>query len=56
MGDLDPSNTWFSGHTRVLNPNGISIGSAIFAGLTSDRQIGCIYIRSNAMRPKTYSW
>jgi len=24
-----------SGHTRVLNPNGISIGSAVFAGLTT---------------------
>jgi len=43
MGDVDPlSNklTWFIGPTRVLNPNGISIGPAIFAGLTSvtDRQ------------------
>jgi len=35
MGDLDPSNTWFPGPTRVLNPNGISIGSAVFAELTS---------------------
>ena len=36
----DPSNTWFHGHTRVLNANGISIDLAIFAGLTSvtDRQ------------------
>jgi len=35
-----PSNTWFLGPTRVLNPNGISIGAAVFAGLTSvtDRQ------------------
>ena len=35
-----PSNTWFPGLTRVLNPNGISIGAAVFAGLTSvtDRQ------------------
>ena len=35
-----PSNIWFPGPTRVLNPNGISIASAIFAGLTSvtDRQ------------------
>jgi len=24
-----PSNTWFPGPTRVLNPNGISIGSAV---------------------------
>ena len=30
-----PSNTWFPGPTRVLNPNGISIGSAVFAGLAS---------------------
>jgi len=35
-----PSNIWFPRTTRVLNPNGISIGSAVFAGLTSvtDRQ------------------
>jgi len=26
------SNTWFPVATRVLNPNGISIGSAVFAG------------------------
>jgi len=30
-----PSNTWFPGSSLVLNPNGISIGSAIFAGLTA---------------------
>jgi len=34
-GSGPPSNTWFPGSTRVLNPNGISIGSAIFAGHTS---------------------
>ena len=40
--DVDP---WFPGPTRVRNPKGISIGSAIFAGLTividrqTDRQI-----------------
>ena len=35
-----PSNTWFLGPTQVLNPNGISVGLAIFAGLTAvtDRQ------------------
>jgi len=35
-----PSDALFPGPTRVLNPNSISIGSAIFAGLTSvtDRQ------------------
>jgi len=35
-----PSNTWFLGPTRVLNSNGISIGAAAFAGITSvtDRQ------------------
>jgi len=30
-----PSNTWFPGPTSVLNPNGISISSVVFAGLTS---------------------
>jgi len=29
-----PSNTWFPGPIRVFNQNGISISSAIFAGLT----------------------
>jgi len=35
-----PSNSWFPGPTRANNPNGILIGSAVFAGLTSvtDRQ------------------
>ena len=57
------SKTWFLGPIRVLNPNGISIGAAVFAGLTNvtdrltDRQtdhvtwsvtIGRIYaMRSN---------
>jgi len=55
-GSGPPSNTWFPGPTRVLNPNGISIGSTVFAGLTSvtDRQtdhatqsvtVGCIYVQ-----------
>ena len=53
-------NTWFLGLTRVLNPNGILIGAAVFAGLTTvtDRQttllignnIGLIYVRSTAVR------
>ena len=34
-GSGPPSNTWFFGPIRVVNPNGISIGSAVFAGLTS---------------------
>jgi len=29
-----PANTWFLGSTRVRIPKGISIGSAVFAGLT----------------------
>jgi len=39
-GSGPPSNTWFPGLTQVLNPNGSSIGAAVFAGLTSvtDRQ------------------
>jgi len=54
------------GPTQVINPNGSSIGAAVFAGLTSvtdgptDRptvhatrsiRIGPIYVRSTAMRP-----
>ena len=34
-GSEPQSNTWCLGPTQVLNPNGISIGSAVFAGLTS---------------------
>jgi len=62
-----PSNTWFRGPSRVLNPNGISIDSAAFAGLTSvtnrptDRRtdhatrsvtIVRIYVHSTATWPK----
>jgi len=52
------SNTWFLRPTRVLNPNSISIGAAIFAGLTyvTDATwsvtIGLIYVHSTAMWPK----
>jgi len=60
-----PSNIWFPGPTWVLNPNGISISSAVFPGLTSvtDRltdhatqsvTVGCIYVCSTAMRPSSY--
>ena len=59
MGDLNP--TWFLEPTQFHNPNSISTGSAIFAGLTivTDRQrdnptrsvtTGCIYERSTATR------
>ena len=53
-----PSNTWFAGLIQVLSLHGISISSAVFAGLTSvtDRQadrpryskvtIGRIYVCS----------
>jgi len=34
-GSGPPSNTWFPGPTCVLNPNGSSIGAAVFAGLIS---------------------
>jgi len=39
-GSKPPFNTWFLGSTQVLNLNSISIGAAVFAGLTSvtDRQ------------------
>ena len=66
-GSGPPSNTRFPGPTQVHNPNGMLIGSAIFAGLTSvtdrptDRRtdhatrlvtIGRIYVHSTAMWPK----
>jgi len=36
--DLDPpSNTWFLEPTHAYSPNGISIGSAVFAELVTDR-------------------
>ena len=57
-----PSNTWFLGPAGVHNPNGISIGSVVVAGLTitTDRQTdyatlvttGHIYIHTTAMQPK----
>jgi len=34
VGSGPPSNTQFPGPTRVRNPNGTSIGSAVFAGVT----------------------
>ena len=34
-GSGPPSNTWFLGAIRAHNPNGISIGSAVFAQMTS---------------------
>ena len=58
-----PPKTWFLEPTRVHSPNGISIGSAVFAELTivTDSQtdhastrsvtIGSIYVHSTAMRP-----
>ena len=63
-----PSNTCFLGPIQVLNPTGISIASAVFAGLASvtdrptDRPtdhatrsitVGRIYVHSTAMRPNT---
>jgi len=63
-----PRNTWFFGHTRVLNLNCISIGSAVFGDRQTDRPtdhatrstcitIGGIYVRTTALRPKTNaSW
>ena len=46
-GDLDPSNTLFLEPTQVLTPNGISIGSAIFAGLTIVTDRPCYSVCSN---------
>jgi len=40
VGTWIPSNTWFHRLTRVHIPNGITIGSAVFAEITvvADRQ------------------
>jgi len=58
-----PPNTCFLGPTRVQIPNGISIGSTVFAGLTTVTDhatrsvtIGRIYVRSTAMRPSNWYW
>ena len=58
MGGSGPSSTtWFPGSTWVLNPNCVSIGSAVFAGLTNVTDhatrsvtIDRIYVCSTAMR------
>ena len=52
-GSGPPSNTWFPGPSRVLNPNSISIGSAVFAGLTSvtDRQTSQLFFTAR-LRPQ----
>jgi len=61
-GSRPPSNTWFPGPTQVLNPNCISISSAVLAELTrvTDRPtdhstrsvtIDSICVRSTVMRP-----
>jgi len=65
-GSGPPSNTWFLAATQVPNPNSISIGAAVFAGLASvtDRltdhatrsvTVGRIYVRSTAMQPNKWS-
>jgi len=56
-GSEPPSNTWSLGPTQVLNPNGISIGSAIFAGLTSvtERQTDRLTDHATqSLRPMTH--
>ena len=52
-----PSNTWFIGNTRVFLPNGISIGSAVFVGLTDvDKQTHRASERQTAMSLKLWSY
>ena len=57
-GTWTPSNTWFAGPSRVLNPNGILIGSAVFAGLNSvtDRPTEqlCYSVSNNGPHLHTY--
>ena len=35
-GDLAPSNSWYLGLVRAHSPNGITIGSAVFAQVTAE--------------------
>jgi len=61
-----PCNTWYFGPIRVLNPKGISIGSAFFCRArycdrptdhaTRSVAIGRIYARSTAMRANNNKW
>ena len=55
-GSGSPSNSWFHGPVQTHNPNGISLGSAVFAGLTNviDRPTdhATRSVRSTAMWPK----
>jgi len=57
LGIWTPSNMWFPGHTLVLNPNSILIGSAISAGLTSvtDRPTDkpCYSVGNNRLHLRT---
>jgi len=55
-GSGPPSTTWFPEPTRVLNPNSISIGSAVFAGLTSvtDRQTALLVSNNRPHSASTY--
>ena len=52
-GSKPPSNIWFLGPNGVPNPNGISIGSTIFAGLTrvTDRQTDRLRYLVSSYRP-----
>ena len=51
------SNTWLPGPTRVINPNGILIGAAVFAGLTSVTDIQTdrprYSVGNNSLHPRT---
>ena len=60
VGIWTPSNTWFLGSTRVSIPNGITISSTAFVGLTVMTDRPCCSICSNrlllasaAMRPNS---
>jgi len=46
-----PSNTWFPGPTRVLNQNGMSIGSAVFAQITAECPYGTLLSPQNCPFP-----
>jgi len=54
-GSGPPSNTWFLGSTRVLNPNGIVIGAAILQGsLVWQTDRPCYSVSNNRPHLCTY--
>jgi len=53
LGIWTPSNTWLLRPTQILNPNGISIRSAVFAHLTTVTDRPCNLVCNNRLHLRT---